>query len=378
MDNFGIYIHIPFCVKKCNYCDFISYVNCQNNICEYVQALCAEIKKEKEYGKDRMVDTIYFGGGTPSYIEANYIAQILQVIRQNFIVDKQAEITIECNPNSVTREKIATYLDAGINRISIGLQAKQESILKSIGRVHTVKEYKKAVALCHELGVTNINTDVMFGLPKQTYFKVKRTLKLAIKYSTHISAYSLILEEGTPLYESVQEGRVKLPMEDKVVRWYKRATKYLKRQRYNRYEVSNFALKGYECRHNLHCWQYQDYLGFGVASSSKIGDNRWTRTKDLKEYCSLVNKGQSTVAEEEKLAKGEQLEEYIMLGLRTKEGVQLDNLFDLFGYDLLKEKGEVIKRLESLHLLDITNGRVRLLDDGYYVMNAIIVELLPD
>lgn len=378
MDNLGLYIHIPFCVKKCDYCDFISYTNCQNNICEYVHALCTEIELEKDYGKNRIVDTIYFGGGTPSYIEAKYIAQIMQVIRQNFTVDSHAEITIECNPNSVTREKIATYLKAGINRISVGLQAKQKPILKAIGRVHSLQDYKEAVSIIKEVGVANINTDVMFGLPKQSYRSIASTLKLAIKYSTHISAYSLILEEGTPLYKSVQERRVKLPKEDKVVGWYKRATKYLKRHGYERYEVSNFARSGYECQHNLHCWQYDDYLGVGVASSSKIGDRRWTRTKDLGEYCTLIKEGQSTVAEEEKLSKAEQLEEYIMLGLRTRDGIRLDSLFDLFGYDLLKEKSEAINRLQSHHLIELQENTIRLQDDGYYVMNSIIVELLPD
>lgn len=378
MRNLGLYIHIPFCVKKCYYCDFISYTNCQNNICKYVQALCAEIEKEKEYAKGKIVDTIYFGGGTPSYIDAKYIAQIMEVIKQNYQVDSKAEITIECNPNSVTREKIATYLKVGINRISIGLQAKQKPILKAIGRVHSLQDYKEAVSIIKEVGVTNINTDVMFGLPKQSYRSILGTLKLAMKNSTHISAYSLILEEGTPLYQSVQEGHIKLPKEDKVVRWYKRATKYLRRHGYERYEVSNFARHGYESQHNLHCWQYDDYLGFGVASSSKIGDSRWTRTKDLREYCTLVNSGQSTVIEEEKLSKTEQLEEYIMLGLRTKDGVQLDNLLERFGYDLQKEKSETIKQLMNLRLIEFKDNAIRLLDDGYYVMNSIIVELLPD
>lgn len=378
MVKFGIYVHIPFCVKKCKYCDFISYTNCQNLVDNYINALLMEIKENAKYGQDKAVDTIYIGGGTPSCIDAKWIATILSTIMENYLVLPTCEISIECNPNSLTEEKIQIYKTAGVNRISIGLQAKQNSILKKIGRVHTLQQYIDAVKLCQKYKILSINTDVMFGLPTQKKKHILSTLALATKYSKHISIYSLILEPDTPLYKEVMQGKTSLPKEDQVVEWYEKAVKYLQKKGYIQYEVSNFALKGYECLHNLHCWQYQDYLGFGVSASSKMNGVRFTRTKNLEEYITLVHHQESTIIQKEVLTKVDQLEEKIMLGLRTANGIDLQDIKESFGYDLVKEKNEVIKELVQKNFMILENGFLKISSKGWYVMNTIIVDLLPN
>lgn len=379
MNNLGIYIHIPFCVKKCHYCSFISYcVQDEIWIKKYIGSLIKEIQLESNQFADRVVDTIFFGGGTPSYIDAYFIEQVLGTIKESFKLSDAVEISIEGNPNSLTKDKLQRYKEVGINRISIGLQARQNKLLQQIGRSHTLKDYKRAVRDARGVGFTNINTDVMMGLPNQSMRHLMLTIKLATKMSTHISAYSLILEEGTSLCEMVKNQQVKLPDESKTVNMYNRAVKYLGKRGFHRYEVSNFAKTGYECLHNLHCWQYHDYIGFGVASSSKIGELRFARTDTLKEYCELVDKNQSTRVGLEVLAKDDMLEEYIMLNLRTVNGLNLDYVMDKFGYDLITQKQKEIEKYKSLGLVGLDKNILYLTKKGFYVMNTILVDLLPN
>ncbi len=376
MKRLGIYIHIPFCVKKCHYCDFISYTNCQKHISAYVQSIIKEIRQESEKYKEYQIDTIFIGGGTPSFIDAQYIADIMHVLRESFVVMKDCEISIESNPNSLTLEKLQTYFNIGINRLSIGLQAKQDRLLSLIGRSHNLQQYKDAVANAKKVGFRNMNTDIMLGLPTQTLQEVVDTTKLAMQYSSHISAYSLILEEGTVLHHQVQSGAIVLPDEDDVVDMYEKVADILTQNGYTRYEVSNFALQDKECRHNLHCWQYQDYVGFGVASHSKVGDCRFSRTTNLLEYIDKINHNQSTMIDCQMLSQSDQIEEMVMLGLRTNQGVDCDRLSNYFGYDIKSVKQKQIKKLISQGLLSMEGQYLKLTPNGYYLMNTVLVELL--
>ena len=273
----GLYIHIPFCKQKCSYCDFCSYAEKQDLISKYIKCLLQEIKEvgsnnraDFEIGKDDLfsVKTIYIGGGTPSLIESKYIVQIMEEIKSNFELDENAEITIEVNPGTVTLEKLEDYNKVGINRLSIGLQSTHEHLLKEIGRIHTYLDFLDTFRFAREAGFENINVDLMIGLPNQTLAEVQDSIEEIVSMEPeHISVYSLILEEGTPLFKKVEEG-LELPDEELERKMYWTVKRILEANGYNHYEISNFAKQGYESKHNLDCWNQKEYIGFGVAAHS--------------------------------------------------------------------------------------------------------------
>ena len=279
MKEIGIYIHIPFCIKKCEYCDFVSYCNKEKYVPQYINALKKEIKNN--INKEYKITTIYIGGGTPSSIEENYIADIIETIKLNMNDEnlknfENIEVTIEVNPGTVTEKKLKTYKEIGINRLSIGLQETHDELLKSIGRIHTYEEFLKTYNLARKIGFNNINVDLIIALPNQTIQDIKENLEKIIKLNPeHISVYSLILEEGTPFYNKYNENKIKLPDEEleRNMYWYVKNT--LENNGYMHYEISNFSKKGFESKHNMNCWNQEEYLGFGVAAHSYNNKTRY-------------------------------------------------------------------------------------------------------
>lgn len=375
MKNIGIYVHIPFCISKCLYCNFNSYADKNNLHTEYIQALISEINSYKN--NKYIVDTIFIGGGTPSLMPDGAISTIVSEIRKNFAVESNAEITIECNPNSVTATKAMEWKEAGINRVSIGLQTTNDRLLKLIGRSHNKKDYLNAVDIIRNAGISNINADCLIGLPKQKMSDIKHTLKIVTKLQcTHISAYSLIVEKDTPLDRMIANNELSLPKEEKTLGMYEYVYKFLKENGYNRYEVSNFAKKDFECKHNLHTWQMCEYLGFGAGAHSYINGVRYSNVLGVEEYIDAIKEGNLPVENKEKISNTEKFEETIMLGLRTKYGIDLDEIKKNFKIDLLKSKKETINSLLSNGLINLIYNRIIPTDLGFTVLNQIIVDLV--
>ena len=284
MENIGIYVHIPFCMQKCYYCDFTSYPNKLSKQEDYVQALKDEIKERSKKIKN-YIDTIYIGGGTPSIIDSNKITEILECIRNNYKVKKNAEITIEVNPGTVNRRKLECYYKVGINRLSIGLQSANDKLLKLIGRVHDFEDFLETVKLANTVGFTNINADCMIGLPNQTIYDVEETINTLINLRlTHVSVYSLIVEPGTPLEKKIDSGELKLPDEEieRYMYWF--AKRKLEENGYLHYEISNFARPMFRSRHNMDCWKQKEYKGFGVSASSYENRVRYTNISNIEQY----------------------------------------------------------------------------------------------
>ena len=288
MKEIGIYVHIPFCKRKCYYCDFVSYDNKYEKIDSYVETVKKEIEDtSNEFTKNHIVSTIYFGGGTPSFLESKYIKLLLENIRRNFNVSSNAEITLEVNPGTITEEKLKTYQMCGINRLSIDLQTTNDNLLKKIGRIHTYSEFLSTYNLARKLGFSNINVDLIFSLPDESLDDLKLDLEKIIELSPeHISTYSLIVENGTKIKELIEENAdgYNLPSEDieRQMYWYIKNT--LEEKGYRHYEISNFAKEGYESKHNLNCWNQKEYFGFGAAAHSFIDGIRFSNKKILSEY----------------------------------------------------------------------------------------------
>ena len=330
----GLYIHIPFCKQKCSYCDFCSYANKESFIKRYIQCVLKEIievgnnnKIDFENGKDDMflVKTIYIGGGTPSLIDSKYIVQIIEDIKLNFEIDEKAEITIEVNPGTVTLEKLEDYKRAGINRLSIGLQSTHEHLLKEIGRIHTYLDFLDTFRFAREAGFENINVDLMIGLPNQTLEEVKDSIEEIVSMEPeHISVYSLILEENTPLFKKVEEG-LELPNEDLERKMYWAVKQTLEQNNYIHYEISNFAKKGYESKHNLDCWNQKEYIGFGIAAHSYTNGIRYSNIENIEQYIKNYDedKTEENLVFHEKQDMEAMQKEYMLLGLRKIDGVSI-------------------------------------------------------
>lgn len=375
MKKIGIYVHIPFCKSKCKYCNFTSYVGCENLMDDYLKSLVLELECRKTL--DVEIDTIYIGGGTPSFMPSGTIATIINAIKTNYNVTADCEISVECNPNSVDYAKAQEWHDAGVNRVSIGLQSVKQSLLNVMGRTHTKADFIKAVECLQSVGFKNINVDMMIGIPKQKLSDVKQTLfaieKLGI---THISCYSLILENDTPMHTMVKEGSLREPNEDKTINMYSYVYKYLNKLGYNRYEVSNFAISGYECKHNVNTWHLHEYMGIGVSAHGYIDGQRYANTTSIEKYIDSVSSVGTAMDYIEEETSYDMIEEYIMLGLRLREGIDLIYLKESLHYDLLELKHNEIEKLKNLGLIDVVGNRLFATDNGFYVLNAIIIELV--
>ncbi len=374
--NLGIYVHIPFCVSKCLYCNFYSE-NKLEYINDYVLALTKEIKREsKQYSKYN-IDTIFIGGGTPSVLPAGCVTLIINAIKQFYNVLPDCEITIEANPNSINYTNATEWFSAGVNRVSVGLQTTSNRLLKIIGRAHTHQDFLNAISDLKNVGFKNINADIMIGLPMQKQNELKSTLRQCFGMGlTHISAYTLILEENTPLCGLVQQKKIKLPTEEKTLNMFKYLLKHAELNNYNRYEVSNFALEGYGCKHNKNCWNMVPYVGFGCAAHSFVENTRFGNISNIVKYIQLINQNKSVKEFNETLTNKELVEETIMLNLRTASGINLTALKRNLGYDLRKEKSVEITELKKLGLIKVEAGRLFVTTEGFYVLNQIILKLV--
>lgn len=376
-NNCGLYVHIPFCLSKCIYCDFLSFANKQDKYEEYVAALEIQAKSYSAKTKNKVFDTVYFGGGTPSILPAFLIEKIVYALKENFNILPNAERTIEVNPATVDEEKAIMLKSLGFNRVSIGMQSNDECLLKFLGRVHNVKQFEETVKILKNAGFDNINADFIMGLPTQT----KKTVVDTVKYLndlglSHISAYSLILERGTPLSKMVSRGKVRLPDDDFVVELYDAFVCEAEKYGFYRYEVSNFAKIGKEARHNENCWKYREYMGLGLGAQSFMFGRRFTAVKNLDNYIKKLHDGKSVVSHGKKLSVGEQISEYIMLGLRLEKGIDIVDFFEMFDLDFLGLYGNIIERLKNQNIVSFDGRHLKVKKDKFYILNSIITEFI--
>lgn len=370
----SLYIHIPFCNSKCNYCAFISSVVSDDMKEQYVDALVKEIDlRSKTYGANRVIETIYIGGGTPSSLPVGAITRIMTAIYNNFVVSNDAEITIEINPNTLTREKAEEYLTCNISRFSVGLQVAQSRLLETIGRTHKYLDYKNTILLLQSVGATNISTDIMLGLPTQTKEDIKETIRLVNGLGVqHISSYLLSIEEGTKFYKMRQENLLELPAEKESIEMYNTAFYELKKYGYNRYEFSNFAKEGFESRHNKVYWSRGEYLGLGVSAHSFVDNFRLANTSSITDYLVHISKNEFPLECKEELDDTDAKEETILLSLRLKSGIDLTAYKSQFGVDLIDEKKETIDLLIKNGFLKIEGSNLIATDEGFMVLDKII------
>lgn len=378
--DISLYIHIPFCNSKCNYCAFVSRVGTEEEKTQYVQDLLSEIRmRAQEYRTYFKVASIYLGGGTPSSLDSYQVRDILDCIYKNFSVKNTAEITIEINPNSVTKNKIREYLLAGINRFSIGLQSANEKVLKNMGRTHTYANFVETVKNIRDQGVSNISADIIIGYPNQTLKDVDDTLRQLLSLNIpHISCYMLQVEENTKLKTWVDSGEAKPVAEDKLIEMYNLVLGKLRANGYDRYELSNFAKPGFKCYHNGTYWNRTDYLGFGVSAHSYVSSVRFFNTESIAEYhrC-ITNVGKSPVKSANELTIAEKQEEFIMLSLRTKEGIDTKKYEEEFGKNFLSQKKDKVATLiKNGYITLSSDGSIRATDKGFLVLNRLIYEMI--
>lgn len=380
MKELEFYVHIPFCIKKCEYCDFLSFAADKEQKEAYVEALRKEIREWQPQDEYRVV-SVFFGGGTPSVLPAEEIAVLLEELRQKSCFAENAEITAECNPGTLTEEKLLIYKKSGVNRLSLGLQSAQNRELKALGRIHTYEEFLESYSLARRAGFTNINVDLMSALPGQKERDWEDTLqKVAELEPEHISAYSLIIEEGTPFYEKYAEDmRMRdagktcrcLPSEEEERRMYKQTAAILESYGYHRYEISNYAKEGMECRHNTGYWLRTDYKGFGLGAASLLKNVRSSNTRDLQAYLHQNRQG-----EKERLTREAQMEETMFLGLRLMRGVSKREFQKQYGCPIEDIYGSVIAKLKKQGLLQSDGERLFLTETGIDVSNYVMAEFL--
>ena len=379
----GLYIHIPFCVKKCNYCDFLSAPADDVTKKRYVEALCKEISGYKELTKEYELATIYFGGGTPSVLDVSLTEQILSVIQKTFTVDMAAaEVTLEVNPGTASPEKLKRYKELGINRLSIGVQSSKQEELALLGRIHSFEDAKHTVLWAREAGFKNISLDLMSALPGQTLEAYKENVEAILSLKPeHISSYSLIVEEGTPFYGQYAEGAPRegdLPEEETDRAMYVYTKERLAAAGYARYEISNYAKPGCESRHNSSYWTGIDYIGVGLGASSLFTNARYHNETDLNKYMEEAEAGQDIHREMEHLVPEEQMEEFMILGLRMMCGVSRAEFQNRFGRQIETVYGSALTKLEKQGLLLREGDRIALTERGIDVSNQVFVEFVPE
>jgi oxygen-independent coproporphyrinogen-3 oxidase len=381
-----LYIHIPFCKRKCAYCDFLSFAADAKEQEAYMQALFREIKTVAKRYKDRLVTTVFIGGGTPSCAHYGKIEQLMEVLTDCFGFDPNAEVSMEANPGTIQKESVAAYRRAGINRISIGLQSANDTELQTLGRIHTWREFLAGYDLFRKAGFDNINIDLMSALPGQTVSSYEHTLQsvCALK-PEHISAYSLIVEEGTPFYEAYYEDSIRqaegektrlLPDEEQMYAMDILTREYLAGCGYLRYEISNYAKPGMECKHNIGYWQRKDYLGLGLGASSLVDEIRFSNTRDLKKYIQMAQTQDFVYETFDILTKKEQMEEFMFLGLRMCEGISRDRFAKNFGVEIEGIYADVLAKYRKMDLLYSSEGRIALTEEGMDVSNVILADFM--
>lgn len=407
-----LYIHIPFCARKCSYCDFLSFAAPERVYREYMDKLSEEICGQGPNFQEYRVSTIFVGGGTPSILPADLIMELFATLSENFDIALDAEVTLEANPGTLTMEKLEVYRQSGINRLSIGLQSADDKELKYLGRIHSYDSFLKSYQRARQAGFKNINVDLMSALPGQDVHSWKTTLKKVMMLKPeHISAYSLIIEEGTPFFERFGEPECKkgllsggqqenskkpetasevaaraavmtlpdLPDEDTDREMYHMTKEMMAAQGYERYEISNYAKKGYECRHNTGYWTGVEYLGLGLGASSYTYGYRYHNTEDLQEYLSLnLYEGGAAARDIEELSLEDKMEEFMFVGLRMMKGVSGSEFLERFGLNMWNVYGDVLKKLEQQGLIEVEAPMVRLTERGIDVSNVVLSEFLID
>lgn len=376
----GLYLHVPFCRRKCAYCDFVSFPDYSREDIYFV-ALTAELRKYAPLMKDRVFDTVFIGGGTPTTLKAGRIAALLREARRDFNIAEDAEITCEANPESADEEKLAELFGAGVNRLSVGLQSADDLVLKRIGRIHKRSDFINSIAAARRVGFKNINADVMHALPGQTEESYLETLALCADLGLeHISSYALILEEGTPLFEDVRAGRVVLPDPDTAADMEDAGFDLLARNGYARYEISNFAKPGFECRHNLNYWDNGEYLGLGLNSHSALRiRGAWTRfnnTEDLSDYIRELGGGKLPVRNTREIGREEEMFESVMLGLRKTEGVSRADFRRRFSEDPVEHYAPAVSELELDGMAAVTEERLVLTKRGLDFQNEALLKFM--
>lgn len=389
MRTIQLYIHIPFCQTKCAYCDFLSFESCGNERREYVTALVKEIELYKNLGQEVEISTIFVGGGTPSVLAGPLMEEIFQAIKKVFSIQENAEISIECNPGTVDRTKLESYKRCGIKRISLGLQATNNLELKNLGRIHSYETFLSTYHLIKDLGYKNINIDLMSAIPGQSVDSWVDTLNKIVALSPqHISAYSLIIEEGTKFWEEYGENKPRedeLPSEEDERSMYHATKTILAEAGYGRYEVSNYAKEGLHCRHNLGYWDRNEYLGLGLGASSLLYNensldiqNRLKNVEDMKEYISMLDKGIKPTYDTESLSNTMQMEEFMFLGLRKMDGVSKIIFKETFGMDIERVYGLVLEDMYQKELLQEIKEMIRFTEKGIDLSNMVLSEFLKN
>ena len=374
--DLGVYIHIPFCLRKCKYCDFLSFVSDEETMKKYVESLCKEIRGFFQREKEYQVTTVYLGGGTPSILKAEWTREILNTLKEQAFIVPEAEISTEANPGTLTEEKLKTYKECGINRLSIGLQSTEAKELSYLGRIHSYEEFLEGYHLARKTGFTNINIDLMSAVPYQNMDSWNKTLDRILSLKPeHISAYSLIVEEGTPFYED-ENLEFLIPDEDTEREMYEITEDRLSEHGYHRYEVSNYSLPGKECSHNILYWKRGDYIGFGLGASSCIRETRFKNTDDMKEYLKQPWKELSAREEIEILPVEEQMAETMILGLRMTEGVSKEDFLNRYHISMETVYGDIIKKYVENGLLTYSDGYVRFTKKGLDLSNMVLCEFL--
>ena len=375
IDEIGIYVHIPFCKQKCYYCDFISYSGKDNLIEDYIKAIKKEIKMQNIQSR---ITTIYIGGGTPSYIESKYISGIIKEIKKKNVAN-DAEITIEVNPGTITREKLEQYKKCGINRLSIGLQSTKQNLLKQMGRIHNFEQFLETYKLAREIGFHNINVDLMIGLPNQRIKDIKESLeKIIALHPEHISVYSLIVEENTLISKEIEKGKLELPEEDteRNMYWYVKNT--LELNGYKHYEISNFAKVGFESKHNINCWEQKEYIGFGAAAHSYRNITRYSNTENIEEYIKNVKNGRlernRVIHEIQK--EVDKKKEYMLLGLRKIDGIYVSDFKNKFRDNPLYLFRNELKKLSNEKLIMVDQNTIKLTNKGIDLANLVWEEFI--
>ena len=381
-----LYVHIPFCVKKCDYCDFLSFPRGKDAQDAYMQALLAEIRGVALLlGEENKVTSVFIGGGTPSLLDAVWIASLMEEIDRKFSLAEDAEITMEANPGTLDAEKLHIYRESGLNRLSLGLQSTDSKELKALGRIHSFEDFLHSYDLVRKAGFSDVNVDLMTAIPGQNLASLERSLKRVKELAPeHISAYSLIVEPGTPF----ADRNLDLPSEEEERRMYEYTGEYLEEAGYHRYEISNYAREGYECRHNIGYWQRIPYLGFGLGAASLWKERRFSNTDCMEEYLNLAGSMAQDNPEEccsqiKKIRKNIEIldrkacmEEFIFLGLRMIQGISSQDFFHNFGKSLEEVYGNVIQRYVDSGHVSYQNGWLALTKEGISVSNIIMADFL--
>lgn len=376
-DKIAVYIHIPFCKSKCAYCDFNSYQGKEYLQEAYFKALKREMTGFLCHAEKKIITSVFFGGGTPSYVDYVYITDVLEYLFSNFRIDENVEISIEANPKTVDLKKLLAYKSSGINRLSIGLQSFDDELLKKLGRVHNSEDFLKTLELSHKVGFDNINADLIFGLPMQTMKHWKHTVKNILRQEiTHISCYSLKIEEGTPFFDMLQNKEIILPDDELEREMYYLSKKEFEIAGFKHYEISNFAKDGYECKHNIVYWKCRPYIGFGAGAHSYFDGERFNNVHNIEQYIEGITKNGTAKENVQKISQDEAQKEFMMLGFRLVDGISCSEFDRRFHKNIFIQYEKEITELIDKGLINIEGDFIRLSQKGLDFANEVFMEFV--